>query len=593
MNDIIDCSWLKPVAGRLCLLLCSSVGASFPVAAYAQQPNVVHATGECPPGMMPGAGIQQVQLPDSRQYYEYLPRGRDWDQYADSPLERFLKQVGSQTYTRFDYLLWSVSDPSQGIIGAPGKRLDENVGFEKPAFIDMARANQIVGFDQFYPIRNPLLRSNPDGLVLIQIWESDPSELVDLDGDLFEYDIIDADMDGFNDDDNDLDIFPRVTNTQKLSFLRGDENPATGGAGNVLVPTTGVAGDPAQVAVLTVGRMANTRSFQLDNNNGFRGVIGVDTTFGAVEFDFFTMGESDTGLEWTPIPDGLLGTPGGALGAGAADPAVIPFLVNGQMAPDIFDTAGNLITDSNNYYVIFNDSYRATYESEAWGFDPNVYWTINERPDRFKIAGSLGFRYFDFREQFRQVGSFTQEASDPLRPFYVYDNELQDTNTATDDDLLSVINSVTENRVMGPQIGMRTQVGDDRFSVNLDTHVMAGVNTWEAEVAVDDLLFVGDDNFTEASSTDFSAGFEMVLDARLRLRDHVTLTAGYNFLWFTDITRPDENIYYNINATRLPATANGTQSVGPDWDVSNGVVVRKEETTISLSGLSVGVLIDW
>ncbi|HCS54916.1 MAG TPA: hypothetical protein DIW81_25580, partial [Planctomycetaceae bacterium] len=128
----------------------------------------------------------------------------------------------------------------------------------------------------------------------------------------------------------------------------------------------------------------------------------------------------------------------------------------------------------------------------------------------------------------------------------------------------------------------------------LDTKLMLGVNTYEAEVGVDDLLFVGDDNFTSIGTTDFAAGFDMVLDAKIKLVDHVTLTAGYNFMWFSAITRPKDNINYNVIATPTGVTVpTGTVNPGPDFTYQNDVTVIKETSTLSLSGLSVGVLIDW
>lgn len=585
MNDTINYSWSKRVLGHSRLLLIVWLGLAYLPPAYAQQPpGVVQAIGEYPDGYDPRGGIQQVQLPQQRQYYEYLPPQRGWDDYRESSLDRLLKQTAQQTYGKFEYLNWAISDPSHSIIGAPGKRLNEGLGFSEPAYIDAFRASQLVGFDALYPIRNPNLYPVPGNKVLIQVWETNEFELSEaIGGDDPQMGTI-----GVNDYKNDVDVFPRLTNEQKINFFTGVDDA------NLLVPSTGTPTDPAQVAVLTVGQLANSQELQLDNNNGFRGVVGVNTTFGALETSFFSLDRAKSGLEFVPLPNFLLGTPGAVVAAGLADPMVIPVLVNGQMAPDVFDSAGNLVTDSNNYFLIFNDSYKLMYESEAWGFSPNVLWTFRERPDRYKISTMLGFQYFDFREQMRQQGRFTQTPTDPFNPFYVYDNELQDNNAGTDDSLTSTIDSVTENRVMGPTVGIRTEVGDERLSFGLDTKLMLGVNSYEAEVGVDDLLFVGDDNFTSIGTTDFTAGFDMVLDAKIKLVDHVTMTVGYNFMWFSAITRPKDNINYNVIATPtgtvVPA---GTVNPGPDFTYQNDVTVIKETTTLSLSGLSVGVLIDW
>lgn len=540
-------------------------------------PGVVQAYGEYPEGYNLQGQIQQVQLPGRAQYYEYLPPQRGWDDNFETPLDRFLKQSFHQTYGRIDYLSWSFSDPGSGFIGASGKKLRDGEGFSNPALIDGARLDAT---DAETARQNVLLKHSADGKVLIQTWEANQSELVDADADGFFYDIIDANADGINDDDNDLDIFPRMTNNEKELFLTGVRN---GGGSDSLPFSTGEAigtGDgPSQVAILAVGQLAPMHAFQLDNNNGFRGVFGLDLTFGAIETDFFVMNKSRSSYQFVPIVSGLIGLPG-AGGGGGVDPLVIPVLVNGAIAPDVFDNSGNLVTDSNNFYLIYNDTYTVDYESEAWGFNHSMFWTLRERPDRFKLSGSLGFRYFDFREQMLQRGSFSDD--DTVADF-TYISEL---NSPLD----STIDSVTKNHVYGPTAGIRAEVGDEQFSLGVDAKVLLGVNTSEAKVAVDDLLFIGDDNFTVDKGTEFAPGFEMVFDTKVKLTEHASLVVGYNFLWFGDVTRPGDNIYYDITAVRV---AQPPPLGGPDYILNNNVIVNKKKTSISLSGVSVGLIVDW
>ncbi|MBL4885392.1 MAG: BBP7 family outer membrane beta-barrel protein [Planctomycetaceae bacterium] len=540
--------------------------------AFAQnQPEVVQAYGQFPSGYNPQGQIQQVQqtqhvgLPKRPQYYEQIPARRGWEDRVESPLDRFLKQSFRQTYGRVDYLSWSFSDPGSGFIGAPGKKLGDGGGFSKPVFIDGV------------PLQTVLLQNTANNKVFIQTWEANESELVDRDVNGFFYDIEDvfingtkppvAGIDGINDDDNDIDIFPRITNAEKELMLSGQA-----------LFTTGVVGDPSQVAVLAIGQLAPMQAFQLDNNNGFRGVVGIDLLFGAIETDFFVMNTSRSSYQYIPITGGLIRFPGTEVSTGV-DPMVIPVLVNGEMAPNIYDNAGNLITDSNNFYLLYNDSYIVDYKTEAWGFNHSMFWTLRERPGRFKLSGSLGFRYFDFREQMLQQGSFSDD--DTVADF-TYNTELGGS-------LDSTIDSVTKNSVYGSTAGLRAEVGDERFSLGLDTKVLLGLNTHEAKVAVDDLLFVGDDNFTRDKATDFAPGFEMVFDTKVKIAAHATLVVGYNFLWFGEVTRPADNIYYDINATRIIAPALG----GPDYTLSNNVIVNKKKTSISLSGVSVGLVFDW
>jgi len=512
-----------------------------------------------PPGSMGG-----VPLPTRPQYYEMMPdRSQD---NIESPLDRLLKQSIRQTYGRLDYLNWQISNPGFGVIGAPGKKLLDGEGFQTPSYIDPVRGPEQIGFGEEYPIRNPLLTNYDRSLVLIQTWESNPDELTDTDGDGNIFDLGDT---------NDLDIFPRITNQAKSDMLSGLDPNIMFSTGD---PTANPI-DPAQVAVLGIGQLANTNEFSLDDNNGFRGVVGLHTSFGALETGFFVLDKARSSLNYQAISSGLIGVPDQGGVFNPSDPLVIPVLVNDQMAPDVYDSEGNVVTDSNNYYIVFNESYNAYYESEAWGLNPQVVLSLYERPDRFRFSGLLGFRYFDFREQMLQVGSFSND--DTLADL-TYENEVNE-------DFTSTINSTTLNRVYGPEAGVRAELGDERLSFGVDAKVMLGANTHEAVVAVDDLLFVGDDNYTKQSSTHFSTGFDLLVDARLRVTKHMSLTVGYNFLWFNAITRPHENIYYNIDAEAVEDPPEG----GPDYTYENDVVVNKKKSSVSLSGLSVGLLIDW
>lgn len=574
MNDTIHCSrstsaWCWKSGAVFSLMLWCSltpVGAQGPAVApvYSNQPPASYP----PPGSVGG-----MPLPTRPQYYEMLPEDRF--SRAESPLDRFLKQSIKQTYGRFDYLNWNISNPGEGVIGGPGKKLLDGEGFQTPSYIDPIRGPEQFDFGDEYPIRNPLLVNYNNALVLIQTWESNPDELLDLDSDGNIYDVVDADLDGINDDDNDLDIFPRITNQAKSDMLSGLDTDILFSTGD---PTANPI-DPAQVAVLGIGQLANSNAFHLDNNNGFRGVVGLHTSFGGLETGFFVLDRARSGFQFQAISTGLIGVPneGGLLNP--SDPLVIPVLVNDQMAPDVLDANGNVVTDSNNYYIIFNDSYSVAYESEAWGFNPQAVLDLYERPDRIRLSGLVGFRYFDFREQMLQTGSFS---NDDAVADLTYDNEVNE-------DFTSTIDSTTLNRVYGPEAGLRAEIGDERLSFGVDAKVMLGANTHEAVVAVNDLLYVGDDNYTKESSTHFSTGFDLLVDARMRVANHVSLTVGYNFLWFNAITRPHDNIYYNIDATRIDAPDEG----GPDYTYQNDVVVDKKKSSVSLSGLSVGLLIDW
>lgn len=619
MNDTIHSSRSISVLGwNFSAVLILLLGSSLSPAQAQAPPGMTPVYGAQPYGAYSAGPPPQYQLPERPQYYEYLPDNRFGGDYVESPIDRLLKQTLRQTYGRMEYLNWSISNPGDSVIGGPGKRLTENYGFNTPAYIDPVRGpNPDINpeFLDSYPIRNPLLTNHNRDKVLIQAWETNgwtrtdqsrPNQLLDDDGDGNVYDLTDiynnatgelvAGGDGFYDDTNDIDIFPRISNAAKSSMLAGTDTDIIFSSGGINATDTDP--DAAQVAVLAVGQLANTGDFNLNSNNGFRGLVGLDTSFGALETNFFVIEKARSHFEYIPIQPGFIGVPGGdgTAGGSSRDPQVIPILVNDQIAPNVYDQDGILVTDSNNYYIIFNDAYNVTFESQAWGFAPNIYWTLYDRPDRLRFSSSLGFRYFDFREGMYQWGRYTTSENDAD---FAYDDELVEPGDYTEEyidsegetayRLDSTINSNTINRVYGPQAGFRAELGDDRIKFGFENNLMLGANTSEATVMVDDLLYVGDDNFTKQNSTNFSLGYEMLVDARLRITNHMTLTVGYNFMYFNNITRPHDNIYYNVDATAVPIA----DHTGEDYTYENDVIVDKKKTSVNLSGVSVGVLIDW
>lgn len=507
-----------------------------------------------------GGAAHPYQLPQRPQYYEYLPPDRFGEENIETPLDRFLKQSIKQTYGRFDYVHWRYSDPGRGIVGAPGKKLYSNEGVQVPAFIDPIRATADPRED--YPIYSPNMRHDTRNWVLIQTWESNQSELTDTDADGNIWEATDT---------NDPDIFPRITTNAKQSMLSNPEDV------NGIRFSTGTPADPSQVAVLAVGQLLNGNVFDLHDASGFRGVLGLNTSFGALETNFIVVGRSSSSFTFREVPRGLFSTGGSSDTGNAIDPMVIPILVNGNMAPNVYDGNGNLVTDSNNYYLVYNvdKGYTATIESEAWGVTPSVIYTLHENPGRLRLSSIFGFRYFDYREKFNQRGTFSNGA----------DATLDYENVLGADSLTSTIYSGTTNLIYGPQAGLRAEIGDERWSFGVDANFLLGANTHNAVVAVEDLLYAGDDNFSKHSSTYMTAGLELLLDTKVRLTNHISLTVGYNLLWFNSVTRPMNNVHYNINAVQVEDS--------PEFDYSNDVRVDKKRTSVNMNGVSVGILVDW
>jgi hypothetical protein len=103
-------------------------------------------------------------------------------------------------------------------------------------------------------------------------------------------------------------------------------------------------------------------------------------------------------------------------------------------------------------------------------------------------------------------------------------------------------------------------------------------NSMYADVATNNLRFNGDPYvLTSDNTTSVSTGFDLTGWATLHLGPKFDLRIGYNFLWLTGITRPEDNIYYNENGVTQPA----------------GVVVDMKKHDWSMSGLQLGGSLKW
>lgn len=204
-----------------------------------------------------------------------------------------------------------------------------------------------------------------------------------------------------------------------------------------------------------------------------------------------------------------------------------------------------------------------------------MIYTVYENPGRFRFSSIFGVRYFDYREKFNQRGTFSNDTD----ATFEYENVLGA------DSLTSSIYSGTTNLIYGPQAGFRAEVGDERWSIGVDANFLLGGNTHNAVVSVENLLFDGDNNFSKHSSTYLTAGLELLVDTKVRLTNHVSLTVGYNLLWFNSVTRPINNVYYNVNAVQIEDS--------PEFDYSNDVRVDKKRSSLNMNGVSVGILVDW
>src|SRR5438045_9602890 len=100
-------------------------------------------------------------------------------------------------------------------------------------------------------------------------------------------------------------------------------------------------------------------------------------------------------------------------------------------------------------------------------------------------------------------------------------------------------------------------------------------NTMYASVQTDHLRSNADPHtFTDDRTTSFAFGTDIAAYAQINLNENFNIRVGYNLIWLSRVTNPENNIYWNSNgATNPPAI--GTNLTFHDFMV-HGVSVGGE-----------------
>jgi hypothetical protein len=135
------------------------------------------------------------------------------------------------------------------------------------------------------------------------------------------------------------------------------------------------------------------------------------------------------------------------------------------------------------------------------------------------IRPMLGFRYLGIQEEFDVV------ASNPGA-----------TSTITSRDI---------NNIYGPQAGVRFELVTQWFTIGADPRVMVGVNQFSASVqSIDPVLGNSGDTIDAAR---FTAVGALDVYAKIPIHDQARLFFAYNLMGTGNISRPQQQINYNVN----------------------------------------------
>jgi hypothetical protein len=219
-------------------------------------------------------------------------------------------------------------------------------------------------------------------------------------------------------------------------------------------------------------------------------------------------------------------------------------------------------------FVAFPDAFAGgiavTSESKLWGADVNVLTTVARRSG---LEASLlaGFRYLDLSESLTVLQS-SQVLEDGVFGF--------NGQTVLAPNSVGMFDAFrTHNHFYGGQLGARAACCWERFSADVTAKVALG---WTEEVVniagSSTLLPAGGtpqttsggvlalaSNSGRRTHDEFAVVPEVGVQIGYRIIDSLTAYVGYNFLYWSDVVRPGDQIDRRINPTQLPTSLQFTQ----------------------------------
>jgi hypothetical protein len=209
--------------------------------------------------------------------------------------------------------------------------------------------------------------------------------------------------------------------------------------------------------------------------------------------------------------------------------------------------------------------------AEMFGFELNSRCHYCLLENQWYVDGLFGFRYLRFAETLR--------INDTLMPFpgsgltFLGPNPIPEGSTVTDYDSFQTV-----NKFYGAQVGGRMRFEGPWWLVHLYGKAALGATDQDVNVNGQSRLVNASTNSLASvgvlalPSNIGSSHFvpEVGLNVGFKIHQRVMLTAGYNFLFWSQVVRPADVIDRSVNATTIPtAAAFGTANGAPFRPLTN------------------------
>jgi hypothetical protein len=277
---------------------------------------------------------------------------------------------------------------------------------------------------------------------------------------------------------------------------------------------------PGTSDIIAKGRVATTNSINMSDVNGIRATVGLDLVYGgSVEVGAFYLATKQSGFEVSRFPQVDVVEPG--------FPPIVTF-VQSDIATSVL-TSGQV----GDTVFLYNTAFDVSYTSQLWGAEAN--WVGDyDRDGLFQLNPTIGLRYFNLHNQMIQHG--------------VFEDSLIGLPAVT-----TFITSTTTNNLWGPQIGTRLEMITKYVNMGIAPQLLFLGNTMLASVETEHLRSNNDPyTYTDDRVTSFSFGVDVGAYAQINFNENFVARVGYNLIWLSRVTNPENSIYYNDNGVNNP-----------------------------------------
>lgn len=187
--------------------------------------------------------------------------------------------------------------------------------------------------------------------------------------------------------------------------------------------------------------------------------------------------------------------------------------------------------------LIYDQTYKASLQTQLWGADSKIVMASVDSGGPLQVQPLFGVRFLNFNERLNQSGVF-------LTPELV---------TGTDT-VRRRIDSATQNYLYGPQFGARFELPSKWITVGAQPSIMFGLNSYRSTLKTQQITDVDEVAHEDRIvKTTFGPVFDLQVYTHGHLTEHLSLFVAYNLMWAGSITRPGDNIVYNVTSSGSPS----------------------------------------